>query len=63
MQGVEQNAGLQLPTVSEYDPEVADIIRRDRLKSAKNYPRQCDRCRRQHLVFVAKHLGDKPQRH
>ena len=29
MQGVEQNAGLQLPTVSEYDPEVADIIRRE----------------------------------
>jgi glycine hydroxymethyltransferase len=29
MQEVEQNAGLQLPTVSEYDPEVADIIRRE----------------------------------
>ena len=29
MQGVEQNAGLQLPTVSEYDPDVADIIRRE----------------------------------
>src|SRR6476619_5671723 len=29
MQGVEQNAGLQLSTVSYYDPEVADIIRRE----------------------------------
>ena len=29
MQEVEQNAGLQLPAVSEYDPEVADIIRRE----------------------------------
>ena len=29
MQEVEQNAGLQLPTLSEYDPEVADIIRRE----------------------------------
>ncbi len=29
MQEVEQNAGLQLPTVSEYDPDVADIIRRE----------------------------------
>jgi len=29
MQGVEQNAGLQLTTVSDFDPEVADIIRRE----------------------------------
>ena len=29
MQGVEQNAGLQLSTVSDFDPEVADIIRRE----------------------------------
>ena len=29
MQGVEQNAGLQMPTLSEYDPDVADIIRRE----------------------------------
>ena len=27
MQGVEQNLGLQMPTLSEYDPDVADIIR------------------------------------
>ncbi len=29
MQGVEQHTGLQMPTLSEYDPEVADIIRRE----------------------------------
>ncbi len=29
MQGVEQNAGLQLATVSDFDPDVADIIRRE----------------------------------
>lgn len=29
MQGVEQNAGLQMPTLNEYDPDVADIIRRE----------------------------------
>jgi len=29
MQGVEQNTGLQMPTLSEYDPDVADLIRRE----------------------------------
>lgn len=29
MQGVEQHAGLQMPTLSEYDPDVADMIRRE----------------------------------
>src|SRR6478672_1141527 len=29
MQGVELHTGLQMPTLSEYDPEVADIIRRE----------------------------------
>ena len=29
MQGLEQNAGLQMPTLSEYDPDVADMIRRE----------------------------------
>ena len=29
MQGVEQSAGLQMPMLSEYDPDVADIIRRE----------------------------------
>jgi glycine hydroxymethyltransferase len=29
MQGVEQHTGLQMPTLSEYDPDVADIIRRE----------------------------------
>jgi glycine hydroxymethyltransferase len=29
MQGVEQNAGLQLAAVSDFDPDVADIIRRE----------------------------------
>jgi glycine hydroxymethyltransferase len=29
MQGVEQGAGLQMPALSEYDPDVADIIRRE----------------------------------
>jgi glycine hydroxymethyltransferase len=29
MQGVEQHAGLQMPALSEYDPDVADIIRRE----------------------------------
>jgi glycine hydroxymethyltransferase len=29
MQGVEQNTGLQLATVSDFDPDVADIIRRE----------------------------------
>jgi len=29
MQGVEQGTGLQMPTLSEYDSDVADIIRRE----------------------------------
>jgi glycine hydroxymethyltransferase len=29
MHGVEQHAGLQMPTLSEYDPDVADMIRRE----------------------------------
>src|SRR6266496_628556 len=29
MQGVELHTGLQMPTLSEYDPEAADIIRRE----------------------------------
>ena len=29
MQGVEQHLGLQMPTLSEYDPDVADMIRRE----------------------------------
>jgi glycine hydroxymethyltransferase len=29
MQGIEQNTGLQMPTLSEYDPDVADLIRRE----------------------------------
>jgi glycine hydroxymethyltransferase len=29
MHGVEQATGLQMPTLSEYDPDVADIIRRE----------------------------------
>ena len=29
MQGVEQHTGLQMPTLSEYDPDVADMIRRE----------------------------------
>ncbi len=29
MQGVEQHPGLQMPTLSEYDPDVAEMIRRE----------------------------------
>jgi glycine hydroxymethyltransferase len=29
MQGIEQNTGLQMPTLSEYDPDVAELIRRE----------------------------------